>query len=201
MAKFMQVSRSAARTVLFILGLVIGSPAGPALSQIATDGTVGPATSLSGPDFTISSSLGTQTGANLFHSFQTFHIQTGESATFTGPGGPGSINTTISRVTGRQESFINGLLRSTIPDADLWFLNPAGVMFGENLEIDPGPHGFVALLKGRDICFTFKGHADGIETFDQHVLVRLGNIKRVRLTAGTGDMLMRQVDHKSCLSV
>ena len=132
----MQVSRSAARSFQLVLGLMAASHSAPAMAQIATDGTVGSAVSLSGPNFTISDTLGTQTGANLFHSFQTFHIQSGESATFIGPSG---IDNVISRVTGGQESFIDGLLRSTIPDADLWFLNPAGVMFGENGTVDlPG---------------------------------------------------------------
>ena len=101
--------------------------------QIATDGTVGAAVSLSGPVFTIPNTLGTQTGSNLFHSFQTLNVLTGESATFTGPAG---IDNVISRVTGGQESQINGLLRSTVPDADFWFLNPAGVMFGQGAEVD-----------------------------------------------------------------
>lgn len=116
--------------------LLVAGSAGPVHAQIATDGTVGSLTTLSGPDFSIPHTLGTQTGSNLFHSFQTFNIQTGESATFTGPGG---LDNVISRVTGGQESQINGVLRSTIPGADFWFLNPAGVMFGQGSEVDvPG---------------------------------------------------------------
>ena len=144
--------------VLFSAGLSI-----PAMAQIATDGTVGSALSLSGPDFTISNTLGTQTGANLFHSFQTFHIQTGESATFTGPSG---IDNVISRVTGGQGSFIDGLLRSTIPDADLWFLNPAGVMFGENATV--GLPGSLHVGTGDEVRFgdgaTFNATTPAIST-------------------------------------
>ncbi|HEC84532.1 MAG TPA: filamentous hemagglutinin N-terminal domain-containing protein, partial [Thioploca sp.] len=40
------------------------------------------------------------------------------------------------RVTGGTSSHINGLLRSTIPNADFYFLNPAGVMFGKHAQLD-----------------------------------------------------------------
>lgn len=44
------------------------------LSQVATDGSVGPAQTLCGPDHQIPDTLGTTVGTNLFHSFQTFSI-------------------------------------------------------------------------------------------------------------------------------
>jgi filamentous hemagglutinin family protein len=88
---------------------------------------------LTGPDFEISATLGSTRGANLFHSFQTFSIDTGESATFTGPG---SIDNVISRVTGGEVSSIDGLLRSEVGTADFYFINPAGVMFGPNAQVD-----------------------------------------------------------------
>jgi len=43
-----------------------------ARGQITTDGTVGSAQSLTGPNYAIGAGLGTQRGANLFHSFSTF---------------------------------------------------------------------------------------------------------------------------------
>jgi filamentous hemagglutinin family protein len=88
---------------------------------------------LTGRDFEISATLGSTRGANLFHSFQTFSIDTGESATFTGPG---SIDNVISRVTGGEVSSIDGLLRSEVGTADFYFINPAGVMFGPNAQVD-----------------------------------------------------------------
>src|SRR6056297_1872984 len=99
---------------------------GDACAQVVTDGIMGPAASLSGPDYAVSSDLGTQIGANLFHSFETFDINTAESATFSGPD---SIQNIISRVTGGNASFIDGVLRSGINGVDFFFLNPAGVMF------------------------------------------------------------------------
>ncbi len=123
-------------TAVFAVSFVVIGAIPKSEAQIATDGTVGQALSLSGPDYAIPHTLGTQAGTNLFHNFNTFHIHIDESATFTGPSGIGNV---ISRVTGGQESIIDGTLRSTIPGANFWFLNPAGVMFGENATVDvPG---------------------------------------------------------------
>src|SRR5262249_53729289 len=57
----------------------------------------------------------------------------GETATFTGPE---SVTNVISRVTGGELSEIDGTLRSTIPGADVWLLNPRGVVFGEGATLD-----------------------------------------------------------------
>ncbi len=101
---------------------------------IITDGSVGtgPATDLAGPDFAITAGLGSRQGTNLFHSFSTFNINAGESATFSGPA---SIRNIISRVTGGSPSTINGTLGSSISGANLYFLNPAGVIFGPNASL------------------------------------------------------------------
>jgi filamentous hemagglutinin family protein len=108
----------------------------PIQAQIVTDGTVGPKVSLSGGEIQIGADLGAQKGANLFHSFEKFGIATGQTATFTGPG---EIKNVISRVTGGEVSNIDGKLASSVGQADLYFLNPAGVMFGPNAKLDvPG---------------------------------------------------------------
>ena len=122
-----------ARWSLFLtrLSLVLGSPA--VLAQIVTDGTVGPATSLSGPEMTIGAELGSTRGGNLFHSFQRFDIPTGQRATFTGPD---QIQNVIGRVTGGQTSHIDGTLRSTVGQADVYLINPSGVVMGPNAKVD-----------------------------------------------------------------
>lgn len=102
-------------------------------AEISTDGTMGPAVNLTGPDFAITQDLGTRTGNNLFHSFQRFSIFNGESATFSGDA---AINNVIGRVTGGEVSSIDGALRSTIPNADIYLINPSGIMVGENASID-----------------------------------------------------------------
>src|SRR3954470_21645683 len=110
--------------------------AGPIQAQIVTDGSVGPKVSLRGGQIEIGANLGSRRGDNLFHSFEKFGIATGQSATFTGPG---TIKNVISRVTGGEVSNIDGTLASKVGQADLYFLNPAGVMFGPNATLDvPG---------------------------------------------------------------
>ena len=105
-------------------------------AEITLDGTMGPAGPLPGPDFTIPDTAGTTLSANLFHSFSVFNIDSTESATFTGPAG---LDNVISRVTGGAPSSIDGLFRSTVPGADIFFVNPAGVVFGPNAALDvPG---------------------------------------------------------------
>ena len=102
-------------------------------AEVITDGTLGTASALPGPDYLIGANLGQQYGGNLFHSFEKFNINSGEIASFYGPD---TIQNVISRVTGGESSYINGLIRSNIPSADMYFLNPAGIMFGPNASLD-----------------------------------------------------------------
>ncbi|MCC8997912.1 MAG: filamentous hemagglutinin N-terminal domain-containing protein [Candidatus Contendobacter sp.] len=105
-------------------------------AAVTTDGTLGRAGALSGPNYAITADLGQQRGGNLFHSFGQFSINPGESATFSGPN---SVSNIIGRVTGGAASLIDGTIRSTIPGANLYLLNPAGVLFGEHATLDvPG---------------------------------------------------------------
>jgi filamentous hemagglutinin family protein len=122
--------------ILYILLVVFLNISPVAHAQIVLDGTLGHNDALPGPDYLIGSDLGQQQGGNLFHSFQEFNIGSHERATFSGPN---DINNIISRVTGGNPSNIDGILRSTIPNADMYFLNPAGVIFGEYAKLDiPG---------------------------------------------------------------
>ena len=104
-----------------------------ASAEVTLDGTLGRNGALPGPDYLIGADLGRQHGGNLFHSFQGFNLNPSESATFSGPN---SVSNIISRVTGGNSSQIDGLIRSTIPNADMYFLNPYGIMFGENAKLD-----------------------------------------------------------------
>lgn len=123
------------RPVLFmgISLLAVSSCGGLAWAQIVTDGTVGPVASLSGAAVEIGADLGTVQGTNLFHSFEDFNIANGQTVTFTGPQ---TLANLLSRVTGGRVSTIDGVLRSEVGQADLWFLNPAGVVFGPGASID-----------------------------------------------------------------
>ena len=102
-------------------------------SQIIPDGSLGPSGPLNGPDYTIGEDLGRTRGNNLFHSFSEFNIRTGETATFTGPD---SIRNILSRVTGANDSLIDGELGSAIQGVNLYFINPNGVQFGPNATLN-----------------------------------------------------------------
>ncbi len=102
-------------------------------AQISLDGSMGTSGALPGPDYDITHDLGQVRGSNLFHSFGEFNVQTGGSATFSGPN---TIANILSRVTGGNQSFIDGVLASTIPGANLYLLNPAGVLFGSNASLN-----------------------------------------------------------------
>src|SRR4051794_7502687 len=100
---------------------------------ITVDGRLSPAQTLAGPNYAIGADLGRQVGGNLFHSFGRFGLSAGESATFSGPT---SVANVIGRVTGGAQSSIDGTVRSTMPGANLYLVNPAGVVFGPNARVD-----------------------------------------------------------------
>jgi filamentous hemagglutinin family protein len=102
-------------------------------AQITLDGSLGPQGALTGPHYRIDANMGQTRGSNLFHSFGEFNVPTGASATFTGPN---TIANIVGRVTGGQVSSIDGLLRSEIAEANLYLLNPSGVLFGPNAALD-----------------------------------------------------------------
>ncbi len=102
-------------------------------AEVITDGTLGQQINLPGSNFQITSDLGQQHGGNLFHSFQDFNLNSLESATFSGPN---NIQNILSRVTGGNPSNIDGLIHSTIPNTNFYFINPHGIVFGENFQLD-----------------------------------------------------------------
>jgi filamentous hemagglutinin family protein len=110
------------------------------LAQIRTDGSLGHAAqTLNGPNYLIPETLGKLSGNNLFQSFQTFNVRSGESAIFSTVT-PGIANV-ISRVTGGELSQINGRIQLSSVGAspDFYLINPAGVVFGAGAMIDvPG---------------------------------------------------------------
>ena len=111
-----------------------------ALAQhITIDKSFGTAQTLVGPNYTIGANLGKQVRTNLFHSFGQFSLTNApvpENATFTSTGSTGSISNVIGRVTGGSPSSIDGAIRSTITGANLYMINPSGVIFGPHATVN-----------------------------------------------------------------
>jgi filamentous hemagglutinin family protein len=100
---------------------------------IATDGSMGVAQTLTGSSISIPQELGKTVGNNLFHSFSDFNINNGQTVTFSGSD---SLQNVISRVTGNNPSVIDGTLKSDIKNADFYFINPHGITFNANAQVD-----------------------------------------------------------------
>lgn len=77
---------------------------------------------------------GAQRGVNLFHSFEEFNVENGRGAYFANPAG---IENIFGRVTGANPSEILGTL-GVSGNADLFLINPNGIIFGENARLDLG---------------------------------------------------------------
>jgi filamentous hemagglutinin family protein len=76
---------------------------------------------------------GTAAGQNLFHSFQDFGLNTGETANFIAPG---EISNILGRVTGGNPSLINGLIQISGGSPNLFLMNPAGMVFGAGASLN-----------------------------------------------------------------
>jgi filamentous hemagglutinin family protein len=136
--------RTSRRLSLFGLCLILGvAPEIASAQHITIDGTLhtAPAQTLMATNnvYSIGANLGKQVGANLFQSFGLFGLATGESAAFTPAGSNGPISNVIGRVTGRAASSIDGTIRSTIGGANIYLINPSGIVFGPSARVSvPG---------------------------------------------------------------
>jgi len=107
----------------------------PGFAQLTPDGTLGttvnPGAAVEGlPAILIEG--GTPANSNLFHSFQEFNVNAGQRVYFANPI---EIQNILTRVTGGNPSSIDGLL-GVDGAANLFLLNPNGVFFGPNAQLD-----------------------------------------------------------------
>ncbi|MGB7444799.1 MAG: filamentous hemagglutinin N-terminal domain-containing protein, partial [Coleofasciculaceae cyanobacterium] len=75
---------------------------------------------------------GAARGINLFHSFQEFNVLEEQQVYFANPTG---IENILSRVTGANGSDIFGTL-GVLGNANLFLINPNGIVFGPNAQLD-----------------------------------------------------------------
>lgn len=111
------------------LGLILGCGAGkPAMGQsiVPVEGTQ---VDQQSTEYRITGGQRSPDGLNLFHGFETFGLEQGERANFLVPAGVAHV---LGRVRGGDASLINGQLQLMGSHADLFLLNPAGIIFGES---------------------------------------------------------------------
>ena len=106
---------------------------GNAIAQVTPDGS-GIDTHVNQNGNTAEISGGQTRGSNLFHSFQDFSVPTGNEASFNNAD---NISNIFGRVTGGNISNIDGAIRAN-GSANLFLINPAGIIFGENARLDIG---------------------------------------------------------------
>ena len=124
-------------SIAIALGITNNTPPSKLLAQITPDATLGTESSVVNSDVIkgIPSdriSGGAIRGSNLFHSFQEFNIKEGRGAYFANPE---AIENIFSRVTGSNPSNLLGTL-GVLGNANLFFLNPNGIIFGPNARLD-----------------------------------------------------------------
>ncbi len=114
---------------IVLSGLLISTVAN---AQVTPDGSTSTTVDADGNNFTINQ--GDRAGNNLFHSFGDFSLPTNGSAFFNNATDIANI---LSRVTGGNISSIDGLIRAN-GTANLFLINPAGIIFGNNARLDVG---------------------------------------------------------------
>ncbi|MGL5083452.1 MAG: CHAT domain-containing protein [Microcoleaceae cyanobacterium] len=90
-------------------------------------------TNQAGSQINITGGKSSGDGANLFHSFTQFNVETGQIANFLTND---SIQNVLTRVVGGDASQIDGLIQVTGSNANLFLMNPAGVIFGPSARLD-----------------------------------------------------------------
>lgn len=118
--------------LLTFVGVITGSAAQAQPIAPAADGT-GTQVTPQGNQFDITGGQRSRDGANLFHSFERFGLSEGQVANFwVDP----ALRNVLGRVVGGEASVIDGLLQVSGGSANLFLLNPSGILFGPHASLN-----------------------------------------------------------------
>ncbi|MBD1809258.1 CHAT domain-containing protein [Microcoleus sp. FACHB-SPT15] len=113
-------------TLCFLPSVVTAQP-------IVSDGTTNTLVTPDGNFYNISGGELSGNGENLFHSFSQFGLNPEQTANFLS--NPSILNI-LGRVTGGNASLINGLIQVSGGNSNLFLMNPAGIVFGSNAQLN-----------------------------------------------------------------
>ncbi|MBP0021761.1 MAG: CHAT domain-containing protein [Cyanobacteria bacterium SBLK] len=107
-----------------------------AQSIVPESDSTGTLVNFDGQQFDIEGGILSGDGENLFHSFEQFGLDTGQIANFLSSA---NIHNILGRIVGGDPSIINGLIQITGGNANLFLMNPAGIVLGTNASLNiPG---------------------------------------------------------------
>jgi filamentous hemagglutinin family protein len=103
------------------------------VAQPVTDGSTGTNVIQNGDRYDIIDGQLSGNGTNLFHSFSQFDLNQNQIANFVS--NPSILNI-LGRITSGNPSQINGLIQVTGGNSNLFLMNPAGIVFGPNAQLN-----------------------------------------------------------------
>ncbi|MBE9205006.1 CHAT domain-containing protein [Nostoc sp. LEGE 06077] len=138
-----KVHRSKSTSI--ILGLFLIPITAQAQNITPANDSTGTIVNPQGNNINISGGSLSSDKANLFHSFSKFGLDANQTANFLSQP---SIQNILGRVTGGEASIINGLIRVSGGNSNLYLINPAGIIFGANSSLNV-PASFTATTATR----------------------------------------------------